>query len=339
MMGDFLTRGGAQLSFYEPLAPVALSLPLVDTSIGGGTARVKIADNNKALPQDRFYFTYNHFNNAANIVPGSQIGGPSRRLSFNRFTVGIEKVFHCAHSVEVRVPFTASLEHSSPGFGIQAEDSDNLTIIYKYLVDVRGMADTGAAVIGFGVNVPSGDDTVGYVDAHDFRIENEAVHWLPYVGFMGADENAFFQLFMQLDFAANGNPVIALPNGLPTTQLGKFDGQSLFYVDMSFGWWLLEDCPPMHCSALPGLRSLAGIIEAHYATALGDSDRVTGPVERYIFDLRNVSNRFDILNVTAGFDARFGERINLGVGVSLPLRTADNRSFDAQLIGRVNYRF
>ena len=341
MLGDFLTGGGIQLR-YNPPTP----RPLIDMTIGGGPGRVKIADNNKALPQDRVYFNYNYFNNAARVRPGVTIDSPARYLSFSRYTVGLEKAFFGdQHSLEVRVPFTDAYEVDvmDPGvtqFGVSASRVDNLTVIYKYLLDVGGMGDTGSAVTGIGINIPSGDDTEGSFADTTFEIQNETLHLMPYIGFLGAEDATFFHMFIQLDVVPKGNPIV-VQNGGVGTRWGKFNEQHLLHIDASLGRWLFPDCcppPPLD------LIEVAGIVELHYTSAFQSSDEVTGTIDIVDPDdttltFSNFANRFNIFNVTAGLHFQFGRRMNMSFAGALPLRGIPNRSYDAQVLAQVNYQF
>jgi hypothetical protein len=339
MIGDFLTSGGTQLTIRPLVPPVDEPLGVIDMTIGGGAGRVKIADNNKALTQNRMYFNYNYFENPLQVAPGSLIGGAARQLSVSRYTVGFEKTLFCdVHSLELRLPFNGTYDFAAPNFGVLAENADNLTIIYKYLLEIGGMDETGSAVVGLGVNVPTGADIQGRFFDHSFRIENEAVHLLPYLGFLGAEDATFFQLFLQFDVAAGGNPIQVQPVGaVAPIERGTLNEQNLFYFDVALGRWLFPDC----CTPIAGISGVAAILELHYATTLLQStDQVIAPnVDTTTLEFSSVANRFDIVNVTMGLHFEFGSHLNMSLATALPLRDAPNRSYDAQILGQLNYQF
>ena len=228
-----------QLTCFDILLPPVKPLPLIDLPTAGGTYRLNIADNNKALPEDRIYFVYNHYKNAFQVDPGAASAQPPSQFSISRYTVGFEKVlFDDWFSLEVRAPFVGTYQYSSDEFGVVAQNAGNLAAITKVLLTE---SDTTSTVVGLGINMPTGTDVNGNalkgLSIVDYTVQNEAVHLLPYFGLLTLPtDQTFFHMFLQLDLAANGNPVWLRGDGSPArTDLGTFTQQNLLYVDVAGG--------------------------------------------------------------------------------------------------------
>jgi hypothetical protein len=139
---------------------------------------------------------------------------------------------------------------------------------------------------------------------------------------------------MQLDLATGGNRIDTRNIGGPATTLGLYNQQNLLFVDLGYGYWLYQN--PQNS----GLTSLAAILELHYTSSIQDTDRVTGNTGTRAIDFFNTSNRFDILNLTAGLQARFNTLTFLRVACVVPLgQRDDQRFFDNEFQVQVNRRF
>jgi hypothetical protein len=117
MLGDLLF-GSRSISFFTTRAGGTINtLNLSSTSI----TNASVADNNSAVPADRFYFRYNFYKDSLSVtgiseqtVPGPN-GFPSavsqtRFYDVHQYTFGGEKTFlDGLASVEVRVPFRTTL--------------------------------------------------------------------------------------------------------------------------------------------------------------------------------------------------------------------------------------
>jgi hypothetical protein len=325
MYGDFFNNGGT-LSFASYYGEGQLSPGSVDIPPVGRGGRVKIAENNKALPMDRVFFVYNHFHNA--LDAGSFLG--PRSSSVERYLIGAEKTFLCGcYSLEIRMPFTN--EFRSPrdvGFmDLDAEGGrvGNLSLSLKRLL---WATNSSAAAIGLGIDTPTGDDIHGNIGSDDFTIHNDSVHLLPYVGFLRVpSERLFYQGFLQLDLATNGNAV-----DLASSRLGKLTDQNLMYVDFSVGYWLCRN------PSARRFRGLASLVELHYTTTLQDADVVSGFGPNSFMQLGNTQNRVDVLDLTVGFHAEIC-RTELRVAGVFPLRDESDNQFDSEVQVSVNRRF
>jgi hypothetical protein len=353
MFGDFFGRGGT-ITATDTLAtaPLARITGRADLALAGGSRGLLVGENNKALPVDRVYVTYNHFHNAlrfraAGTNPLPPVGpfDAARDDSLDRFTFGLEKTWLCGWaSIEVRMPLTGGYDFdfsSGNPAGIVTADGGNvgnLSLITKLLLSQE---ECCAASAGLGIEAPTGSDAEARVAFTNYRIENEAVHLHPYFAVLSQSADDWFvHVFTQLDVALNGNPVTFSAAGGPpgAGTFGDYKEQTLLHFDLSLGQWLYRDpCAPV-------VTGLAGLVEVHYTTALEDTDvvvgaRATGFPPGATFDFRNRLNRFDVVNLTTGVHVEIACDTTFRVASVFPLRTGESRFFDAEVVAQLSRRF
>jgi hypothetical protein len=322
MFGD-LFSGGTLSAVVGPDVATA-TLPTA-----GGARRTKIAENNRPLPQDRVFFTYNHFHNALEAsATGALLGAGAAPddFSVDRYTFGAEKTFCDGWwSVEVRVPFTGQYEVDTAGtFEVTGGKWGNLSLVLKRLL---WYSECAAVAAGTALDFPTGSDVEGSAGATSFSLDNDAFHLMPYLGFAATpDEDFFAQGFIQVDLPLNGNDVATAPGAS-----GVLDEQSLLFLDLAAGYWLIHD------DSASCLTGLAPIVELHYTTTLEDTDTVVLGAGPFIFS--NAANHLDVLHITAGLHAEFANGMNFRIGAVFPLRDDDDKVFDAEVQVSVNWRF
>lgn len=232
MFGDYFNNVGGQVAVTNALGGTAVA----DLPLAAGCRRVKVAENDKALTMDRVYFLYNHFQNALGVdAHDYNAGAVARKFSVDRYTLGFEKtLFDGLWSVELRMPLAGQTEYLAPGFGVAGGNAGNLAVIVKRMIYE---SDTAGAVVGLGIDTPTGSDVDGHAGAIQFTMSNQAVHLLPYVGFVSApSKRLFYQGFLQADVPTNGNPIDY--SGAASGTFGSLSEQTLLYVDVSAGYWL-----------------------------------------------------------------------------------------------------
>lgn len=346
MFGDFFQSGGDFNFGPNRLADQGLPPNTGSFSVPppGGGRRVKISENNKALPDDRLIFSYNHFENALQFTemelnnPGSAV---TQTFPIDRYTIGIEKTFLDGFwSCEVRMPFQGAFDFEGTNIRGTGGQVGNLAVIAKHLLY---QDEELATVIGLGIDIPTGSDfeiidgsALPFFPATQVTFHNDALHLLPYAGFLfGGDRPYFVNGFLQVDIATEGNRLEAGPVGGPSRILGRFNEQNLLFVDLGTGYWLYRD--EFNDG---GLTNLAAILEFHYTSSLQDTDVIQGNIGGRPFNYTNNFNRFDIVNVTAGFQAQFNNRTSLRVAGVFPLGEADDeRFFDSEVQVQVNRRY
>ena len=345
MFGDFFMSGG-NLNFNrnDTGVPNGQTFGSFTVPGAGGSRRVKIAENNKAMPTDRLIFSYNHFENALQFTetPLFNPAAAVRQTSpVDRCTIGIEKTFFDGlYSCEVRMPFVSQFDFQSASLIGDGGNVGNLALIVKRLLVED---EDFAVVIGLGIDIPTGndfllDDLTTLPAPTRFTFHNDSLHLLPYTGFLLAgDERPYFiNGFLQVDVATAGNRIEAGPvNAAAPQLLGRFNEQNLLFVDLGTGYWLHRS------DAGDGLiTSLAAILEFHYTTSLQDTDVVAANVQGRPVNYRNNFNRFDITNVTTGVQAQLFDNTSLRVAGVFPLGSRDDqRFFDSEVQVQVNRRF
>ncbi len=297
----------------------------------GAARRVKIAENNRALPTDRVFFAYNHFQNA---IQGSQfdVGTQTqvaRDFSIDQYTVGIEKTFFDKRwSLEMRMPFTGAYQANGQGFTASTSHYGDLALVLKRALYT---SDTCLIAAGMGIDLPTGSDARGWVNDTPYSIRNEATNLLPFVGFLSQpNDSLFFHGFMQVDVPLYGDPV-----DLGDTRLGRLNDQTLMYLDFAMGYWLYRN---RHSAIITGM---AGVLEFHYTTTLQDADLVQGsdPGTFTYLSAGNTYNRVDVVNMTMGVHAQVCQLTTIGVGGVVPLDDRPDRQFDAEVQFFWNQRY
>lgn len=337
MFGDSIGPG-ATLAVQELTIPGVTGQ--VDLPLTGALSRLNISDFNKALPVDRVFFNYNHFENALSRsymteTPNGVFTNGANR-SIDRYTFGIEKTFFDGQSsLEVRLPLLGNSSFSNTPdaltpiatTGVSTGSIGNVSLILKELLYAD---EHGSIAAGLGIETPTGDDTQARVDAIRYTVQNDAVHLHPWLGFLSAPDGDFFANgFLQLDVPLNGNDVRQTGVGGVASfsgPIGSFNEQTILRLDLSGGVWLIGPYDR------GDFRALAGVVELHYATALNDTDRVTTAVGATTTSVFNARNRFDVLNLTTGLQSQFFNGTFVRVAASAPLRQADNRLFDAEVL-------
>ena len=316
MFGDVLSSAG-QLSFSQGNSGAFIT----DVPLAGGRNQ-KVGENNKPIPMDRVYFVYNGFQNAVTSGVGSPPTFSDSNL--NRYTFGFEKTFlDGRNSLDVRMPLTDDLSFNDPFFGFNSGNVGNLALFYKHLCF---STDTLAVAAGVGCTLPTGSDVKGQIFGQPFRLRNDAVHVLPYVGFLSTPNDLWFlQGFLAMDFAANGNTVFA--GNDPSVNSGRLTEQNLLQVDLSAGRWLYQNGNATY------LTGVAGVCELHYTSTVQNADTVPfmNLPGGFNLPISNPANRTDVLNLTCGLQFQIGDLSNLRVGCVVPLRNAPDRQFDSEI--------
>jgi len=334
MFGDFFGLGGQVVANESTIGHAVSPLPLA-----GASRRVKVGEDNKAVPMDRVHFMYNHFHNALDFNASEFPGDPGRKsFSVDRFTLGVEKTFLCGRaSVELRMPLAGEADFQRTTFGVSGGSVGNLAVLVKAVV---WKTCNASAVIGLGVDLPTGDDVDGYANSLDYTLHNQSVHVLPYVGVTGSPSPCmFYHGFLQVDVPTSGNPIDVTDTFVTDTPqqvaLGELNEQTALYVDLGAGYWFYR----RRCSR--GLTGLAGVVEVHYATTLNDADLLsyTSPNSVTSLSFGNTANRIDQTNVSIGVHSELARCTVFRVGAVFPLNDDEDRSFDSEIQVQAARRF
>ncbi len=328
MFGDFFGAGTIGANTGLIVAPfVNSSLPLA-----GGSRRVKVSENNKALTQDRVFFAYNHFHNAQSFQR-FDFNSPvnQQAASSERYTLGLEKTFaDGCWSVELRMPFSDRFDYGEADFSVRGGQIGDLAIITKKQLYRKA---GGAVVAGVGLTVPTGSDVSGQLPlpGRSYLVKNEAVHLLPYVGVLGTPNSRYFwSAFAQVDTPTHGHRVTVTQGNL--VNRGRLNEQTLLMLDVNAGVWLYDD----PCGCRVGLRGVAAMVELHYTTTLSDADTYFAQNMGFF---ASPPNRYDVVNLTAGLNFQVGTGTDIRIGGVVPLDEGENRFFDAEVTASAIRRF
>lgn len=299
---DTLTGGEDFDAFYFYTYNLAINVPSPGAGLGP-VGRLKVADGNSPLPQDRAYFRYGMFNGVP-IAPGG--------VDLDRFTPGFERTFYDRmFSVEMRFPFAASLDSSMvagpTGFAGHDVEFGNIAINLKALLHAT---DRLALSGGLGITIPTANDINVRLPSGTplLRVENESVHLQPFLaGLYTPNERFFAQGFLQLDIDPNGNALL-VNSGTGLTPIGNLQDSTYLFADLGVGYWV-------HQSSTSCLTGIAPTVELHYNTSLQTADNITAGG----ITIGNFGNNVESLNLTAGATFAFGDATHLTAGYVTPL--------------------
>lgn len=297
----------------------------------GNVGIQKMASGGSPIPRDRVFFNYNYFE-------GVPLATTS---SVNQFVPGFEKTFLSGlMSVEARFPVAATLDTDINTNGSTASSTGQFGDISVALKSIFSQGDNWLLSGGLQLTLPTADDisyrvTDGGSTREFLRIENEAVHVMPFLGAsLIADRGLFLQGFFQIDVDANGMPVSAnsSPFGTGTmTEVGRLNGATMMYFDVSAGYWLVQE-PAESTSTLTAIMPLW---EFHLSRSLSDSDSVNfsplGSLGR--------NDDFELMNTTFGMVFEFHHHTTISAGYATTIPGGKDDEFEGEFRLHVSHRF
>ena len=306
-----------------------LSNSTTDPSLGY-VGMLKMASGGSPIPRDRVFFDYNYFE----AVPLAST------TSVNRFTPGFEKTFlDGIMSVEARFPFAATLDTDFNVNGETNSSTGQFGDISVALKSILSQGDNWLVSGGLQLLLPTAEDisysiTDGTNTSEFLRIENEAVHVMPFLGAsLVADGGLFLQGFFQIDVDANGMPVSAnmSPFGTGTmTEVGRLNGATMMYLDMSLGYWLVQASADSNQT----LTAMMPLIELHINRSLSDTDQVSfsplGTIGR--------EDDFQLINTTFGMVFEFEHNTNISVGYATSIPGGKDDDFEGEFRLQISHR-
>ena len=310
--------------------------------LAGGVRRQKVSENNTPIPQDRFIFSYNHFENALTadtfdfVETENVVTLRTNRVnrSIDRFAFGVEKtLFNGWSSIQVVQSVNANQwQIDSDLIGANAGGLGNLAFLFKQTLV---LAEDGLISGGLGFDLPIGADGEGRVDVLRYELKNDNVHVFPYLAMaLTPFDNWFFQSFLQFDIPTRGNTVVVEDFSTRQT-VGRLNESPILFVDVSGGYWLFQN---------PDSRYVIGaalIGELHYGVPLGDADSVgyTSTDGTVSFDFINSAGGSDALNLTLGLHTVLVNGATVRVGGVIPIEKQDNVDFDSEIQCQVSIPF
>lgn len=311
---------------------------LNDTNVGfadlpatGGADRLVISRNNSARPQDRVYLQYEHL--TGGLTGFADFPGVNRRemASLDRYVLGIERAcLNGRASLEIRMPYASERDFDF-GTAYSVRNSSyqgDTSAIGKFILSETESSTISA---GIAIQLPTAGDVTGTDGTTQFTVDHDAIYISPFVALAAAQNDWFYNGFLQADFNIVGDGFTAgnVSNTPGSFRTGTFNAQNLIRASYGGGRWFVRH------EDREWFRGLAGMVELHYTGTLNDTDTVvlTGPVSARV--LSNRENRQHFFNLTAGLHTELRRNINTRVGVSVPLRDSD-RQFDATFMVQVD---
>jgi len=285
---------------------------------GVSVRRVKISENFSPEVRNRFFTNYSFFNDSFGGL------GDISRIIFGQEVLIVDDLI----SVEFRVPTAATFGSTQSIEGPEQRDFElgNVTLIAKgVLLRSQKMIWSG----GLGISLPVADDSVLTRDGGTIlRVENNSIHLLPFTGFLfRKNRETTLQASMQLDIAANGDPVFGNLDGGVLPQLGVFTDSTLLYLDLGINHLLFQG------HGRDRIRSIHGNAELHYTGTLNGSDSINNNG----FNYTNLAENFNILNATTGFHIALDNNLVVTPAISVPLRNGLDQQFDYEAVLQLNY--
>jgi hypothetical protein len=297
----------------------------------GNVGLLKMASGGSPIPRDRVFFNYNYFES----VP------LANTASVNQFVPGFEKTFlNGLMSVEARFPFAATLDNDVNVNGSTGTSTGQIGDISVALKSIFSQGDNWLLSGGLQLVLPTAEDlsysiTDGASTREFIRIENEAVHVMPFLGASYiADGGLFLQGFFQIDVDSNGMPVFAnsSPFGSGTmTQVGSLNAATMMYLDLSAGYWLVQE----PADSTETLTAIMPLFELHLSRSLTDSDSVNfsplGSIGR--------ADDFQLLNTTFGMVFEFQHNTTISAGYATSIPGGNDKDFGGEFRLHVSHRF
>jgi hypothetical protein len=285
---------------------------------GVSVRRVKLSENFSPEVRDRCFASYNFFNDA--------YGGLG---DVSRYTLGLERILvDELISVEARMLMAGTYGSTQVLENAESRSFElgNAVFLGKGVL-LRNDHFIWSAGVGF--TIPTADDTRIQRGGQDIiLIKNKTFHVLPFTALLlRASRDTFFQAYMQLDIAANGDPLYANLAGGNLPKLGVFNDSTLTNIDFAVN----------HVLHRSRSRSLVSQViangEIHYTGTLQESDFITSNGLTYT----NLQRYFNVVNATAGLHLVCGNNLVVTPAMSVPLRDGLDEQFDYEAIVQVNY--
>jgi len=313
------------------------SIPGATVAIAGGGRVSKIAENSSPVPQDRVFFNYNMFGNAAQDVNGVT-------QDMNRYLFGTERTFlDGLCSLEFRLPFSGGVD-STQTFGepdTLATEFGNLTLTFKALIYER---KDWSVSTGLGMIFPTAEDavvtgSVSGVPQIESVFTNESFYLQPFLGVNYSSKGPlFFQFFTQTSFDTSGSVISVMNNNnvfdsLAAPGSDRVFTQSLLFLDFSVGYWIYR--PKCQRNFITGI---APIVELHYTSTMNELD-LPDFQSATSDDVFESNFRSDLLNITGGVVINMGRSTSLRIAGVAPLREGRDRLFDSEVSAQLVWRY
>jgi hypothetical protein len=238
------------------------------------------------MPQDRFFFSFNYYNNVNNTLD-KHFEAPIKGINIYRYVFGYEKTFNNGMgSVGIRVPLDnvfALSKNPNLNEGGNSTAMGNLTIYVKHIFCYD--KETGSVASG-GVAVSPQTGPGSFAGAK-FLSPNSSTSIQPFFAFLINRDRLYFQGFTAID--------------VPTDPAQA----TLLYNDLGLGYFVYRDNVSNNL-----ITAIAPTVEVHVNTPL---NHIGG------YNPLDNNSTPDIVNITSGLNTRFRQNSILTMGVVTPV--------------------
>ncbi len=262
---------------------------------------LKIADNQSPRPQDRFFFSFNYFDDV-NKSLNERVGSPVSNLRIFHYLLGFEKTFLDRNaSIGVRLPINVlTLNSTVKGLPHNSSALGNLSVFGKYILAQNDNGDLFS--VGLNLNLPTGPKAFA---GNNFYTNLNTTDIQPFVGFIKYYGDLYFQGFSSINVPLDRR------------------GATLWFNDLAVGYFLKRSLPEED----EFISAIAPTFEAHLTT----------PLNHRGFDINDVASTADTLDLTFGLNTEIRNRSIVTVGYATPV--TGPRPFSGELIVQLNVRF
>ena len=271
------------------------------TSILFKLTGLKISDNQSPVPQDRFFYSFNYFDNL-NASVDRRIGSPIQNLQVYHQLFGLEKTFLDGRaSIGFRVPLnTISFKSTAnvAGLGGSSTSAGDLSVFLKYAIY---RTDRLLASAGLEVTAPTGPNAFAAAKYYSYFRDTQIQ---PFVGYLFTRDRFYVQGFTSLAVPTTSNDV------------------TMVFSDVAIGYFAYR--------SLDASRLLTAVVptaEAHLNT----------PLNHRGFRSTDLASTPDVLDLTFGLNTEFHRRSVLSVGYVTPV--TGPKPFNAEFVLQLNVRF
>lgn len=308
-IGNSMVRTAASSRF--PTLPTPVPPPNVNGRNpgivnGNGTTSVlfkltglKISDNQSPVPQDRFFYSFNYFDNLNASVDG-KIGSPIQNLQVYHQLFGLEKTFLDGNaSIGFRVPLnTISFRSSVQGLGGSSTAPGDLSIFLKYVLYNQG---GNLVSTGLQVTAPTGPGAFGGSKYYSYFRDTQIQ---PFVGYLFTRDRFYLQGFSSIS--------------VPTTS----QDVTMLFNDISIGYYVYRAADPNRF-----VTAIVPTAEAHLNT----------PLNHRGFSATDLASTPDVLDMTFGTNLEIRKRAILSAAYVTPV--TGPKPFNAELVLLLNIWF
>ncbi len=286
-----------------------------------GQGAFKVAENASPIPVDRFFFTYNFFNDIRSVMNGQNlpitstqtattqrnirgtqitttttstatIPGTPSFVDLHREVIGFEKTFLDGNaSIELRIPVSQQLSSLDE---FRSQHLNDITIIGKYAFLFN--RDTGDVLSGgLAITAPTG----GGIETIDGTVNSTLLQ--PWIGYVLNLDRFYVHAFHSVVLPTDNRDV------------------SLFFNDFGIGYWTYLGSPDR------AIRFVVPTFEAHITTPLSNREAgapITVP---------------DVVVLTAGMHVGMFRNSILTIGVGAPI--SGPRVYGMEAYVQYNRRF